>query len=975
MFTQDEQIPTNYTLSSKPSPRGLTLKAPGDVTFTLSVLGANLFRITFTSPAHPLPPYPSLRRPPFPGQETHTVSISQDGGPSEPLPTEAIFQPISAAKDSATTATLTWTHTPTLTLTLPNTTIPLHADLPHRSYTLDMTGTCHYSCLASSAMHVGLGEKAAPLDLTGRSFVISAADTFCYDSHLTDPLYKHIPFLLTLDKTGCVGILSSSHARSVWNLGSEMDGLWGEYKVHRQSHGGLELYFLAGGTAHEVVQLYADVIGKKPLLVPRWMLGYVGGGMKYSMVDSPPASAAIVAFLDRCKAEEIPISAFQMSSGYTVSETTGTRNVFTWNAHRFPSPEAFLRACHARGVRVLANVKPYVLRAHPAHPGLSAAGAFFADARTGKTAVTRLWSAGGGESGEGSHLDMSSEAGYSWWYHGTKALLEKGVDGIWNDNNEFNLPRDSWLCALDKPVTGGGQARGGDESRGRKNVGLWGRAMHTELTGEASHQACVAVSPRKRPMILTRSATPGTMRHCCSSWGGDNHTSWASMVGGNAISLNASFSLLACYSHDSGGFQGPLPSPTLFLTWLRLSAHTPRLALNCWKTSTRDNLIGDVIEPWMYPDLLSQVRKIFRRRYELVPYTSSLLLRAHRRAVPPVRWTGWGFEHDDVVWHDARLRKGETQFWFGGALLIACAASEEEAVSGKGVEVYLPQTSAGTEYGTDPGSCYCYHYYDTLNATYLRGGSWYRIPVSPPASDTAVATAAAAAAAVAVIARVGTAVPIGKPTPTRATREPDPEFPCDEADDWRGVEIFPPPPRGPPPSLTSTTHHPSPSPASPSSSHAEPPQNLAGEQQQHGQHLKDFADEWLEDDGVSAESENRIAVVQIRYSVRPPPTLRDGREDGTGANKNAQNAQVQDTEVVIAVDVTRRIEGPAGPPDWHPLWKTVDVIMPAGDGRRVVPCLDGGVVVAQEEEGDVKLRMRKDELGRCVWSVPVREVK
>jgi alpha-glucosidase (family GH31 glycosyl hydrolase) len=448
-----------------------------------------------------------------------------------------ISQRTKIIKVGRTKAVVNWTNTPVVSLFLDENKEPIHQDLNFRSYAVDGTGVAHYVAYKKGTLHVGLGEKAAPMDLSGRGFLIAASDTFGYDACRTDPLYKHIPLLINITPQGCVGIFSAAHSRASWAVGSEIDGLWGHFKVYRQAHGGLEQYLILGKTVEEVVRSYASIVGF-PLLVPRYMMGYVSGGMKYSMEDEPRAADAIVNFLAGCEKHDIPVSAFQMSSGYTVAEVEPkTRNVFTWNRHRFPDPRAFARECHRRGVRLLANIKPYVLANHPAYDQLSKDGAFFKDPITGKTATARLWSAGGGESGVGSHIDFTSNAGSRWWYEGCLALKNVGIDAMWNDNNEYNIFSDDWECALESigqvPDTGS-----------RKDIGLWGRAMHTELMGKASHDACVDANPRERPLVLTRSATAGTMRYASCSWSGDNVTSWEGMKGGNALALNAGFSLL-----------------------------------------------------------------------------------------------------------------------------------------------------------------------------------------------------------------------------------------------------------------------------------------------------------------------------------------------------------------------------------------------------------------------------------------------
>lgn len=488
--------------------------------FTFEAIRPSLFRTTFSSKTHPLPPHPSCPRPTVPSEFM-------------PVSESAASQKIICV--AGVKATVDWSGAPIVCLQLSGQDKPIYRDLDFRSYCVDSTGIAHYTRYKRDTLHVGLGEKAAPMNLSNRQFVLSATDCFGYDVYRTDPLYKHIPLLINATPDGCVGIFSTSHSRGTYSVGAEIDGLWGHFKVYRQDYGGLEEYLLVGKTVQDVVRLYADLVGY-PKLVPRWAFGYIAGGMKYSMLDEPRASDALMDFAAKLKTHDIPCSAFQMSSGYTVAETEPkTRNVFTWNKHRFPDPEGFVARYHEEGIRIIANVKPYVLASHPEYAKLVSSGAFFTDPRTKKSGVARLWSAGGGESGEGGHIDFTSRAGFEWWYEGVKALRSCGIEGIWNDNNEYTIPDDNWQCALNDAD---------QETESGRSIGLWGRSLHTELMGKASHDALVDLEPEIRPFVLTRSATAGTMRYAASSWSGDNVTSWPGMKGANSLALNAGISLL-----------------------------------------------------------------------------------------------------------------------------------------------------------------------------------------------------------------------------------------------------------------------------------------------------------------------------------------------------------------------------------------------------------------------------------------------
>ncbi|PSN74515.1 hypothetical protein BS50DRAFT_670892 [Corynespora cassiicola Philippines] len=750
---QQEYAPQNF----KPAEAGSTSSEPKIVLqtkennnvfdFSFEALRPNIFRTTFTSQQHPLPPH---RAAPIPQKRIDHVKWSV----SSPTPTSRNF----SFEDVETS--VHWQNgLPEVSVTFAGESKPIHYDLPHRSYVIDGTGVAHYTRYNAGTLHVGLGEKSAPMDLSNRHFVLSATDSFGYDVHRTDPLYKHIPLLINATPNGCIGIFSSSHARGFYSVGSEMDGMWGKFKVYRQEHGGLEQFIITGRTLKEVVRSFADLIGY-PLLVPRWAFGYLAGGMKYSMLDEPRAADALMEFAAKLKEHDIPCSGFQMSSGYTVAEVEPkTRNVFTWNYHRFPDPKGFCDAYHKEGIRLIANVKPYVLGSHPEYEKLRKAGAFFTDPVTGESATARLWSAGGGESGVGGHIDFTSEAGYNWWYEGVRELKRVGIDCIWNDNNEYTLPNDYWKCALDAKALA---KEGGDFS---KDVGWWGRSLNTELMGKSSHDAALDIVPNERPFILTRSATAGTLRYCSSAWSGDNVTSWDGMKGSNALSLTAGMCMMQCYGHDIGGFEGPQPTPELLVRWCQMGIYSSRFAINCFKTSPENNRVGDVIEPWMYKETTHLVRDIIKRRYELIPYLYSLALESHQTATPPQRWTGWGYEADPEVWTSKVIKDGETQYWLGDSLLIG-GVFEPGASTAK---VYLPKDV------NEPGLEYL-----DLNhpQSFYKAGQWVEIDSKWDQS-------------IPVLAKTGSAIPVGRSVQTLAVGETT--NPANLAlDDYRAVEVFPP---------------------------------------------------------------------------------------------------------------------------------------------------------------------------------------
>lgn len=750
---QKEFCPKSYqeTPAGAQSSAAVHLRSGSDkrqFDFSFEPIRENLFRVTFSSEDHPLPPFPSVTKPVTSLEDTH-------------VSTEHGFQQ-KAIEVGDVIASVEWANTPVVSLSWKGTDKPLYRDLPLRSYVADASGIAHYTEHDRNDLHVGLGEKRAPMDLSGRHFQLSATDSFGYDVYNTDPLYKHIPLLIKASPAGCVAIFSTTHGRGTWSVGSEIDGLWGHFKVYRQDYGGLEQYLIVGKTLKDVVRSYAELVGY-PILVPRWAYGYISGGYKYTMMDEPPAHQALMEFADKLKEHEIPCSGHQMSSGYSIAEVEPkVRNVFTWNKYRFPNPEEWIAKYHSRGIRLITNIKPFLLGSHPDFQKLIDGNGFFKNPETNEPGYMRLWSAGGATGGDGCHIDFTSAFAFKWWYNGVQSLKRAGIDGMWNDNNEYTIPDDDWQLALDEPTVSDGAKTGV-----KGTVGDWGRAMHTELMGKASHDALLDLEPNQRPFVLTRSATAGTMRYAASTWSGDNVTSWESMKGANALSLNAGMSLLQCCGHDIGGFEGPQPSPELLLRWIQLGIHSPRFAINCFKTSPENNSVGEVIEPWMYPEITPLVRDTIKRRYEILPYIYSLGLESHLNASPPQRWVGWGYETDPEVWTKT-LKSGEEQFWFGDTIMVGGVYQPGVSFA----KIYLPR-KANDQF--DFG-------YVNMNEpyTYFASGQWVEVPSEWKKS-------------IPLLARIGGAIPVGKSVHTGVPGDETPaSVAVEELDDYRGVEIFPP---------------------------------------------------------------------------------------------------------------------------------------------------------------------------------------
>lgn len=366
-------------VSSDSSPR------PG-FTYTLSFPLPNAIRVLLVGPNRPAPPHNNVildTTPlPFTVRQTDTCAAaiafptSSSEGPGDDLD----------GSGRRREARLAWSDSLLLEVweELDGAWVRLCADLPCRSYALTEHGIMRHWLLERDNVHFGLGEKGAPLDLSGRSFSVWGTDAACYDAYAGDPLYKHTPFLISAPRPvrgqptpSAYAIYHASNANAHWDLGRHHDDPWGYFKTFAQDHGGLEEWYLFGAGPKQLTRTWAAVVGR-PLLVGRDWLGYLASGMGLGESVSAPFGAAdarttrrrrscsragpscagsMASRAPRSTYVGRPVALMQFSSGYTVGDD-GNRYVFTMNERRYPDFQGLVAGLHRAGIKVVPNVKP-----------------------------------------------------------------------------------------------------------------------------------------------------------------------------------------------------------------------------------------------------------------------------------------------------------------------------------------------------------------------------------------------------------------------------------------------------------------------------------------------------------------------------------------------------------------------------------------------------------------------------------------
>ncbi|KAL8286348.1 hypothetical protein RQP46_004365 [Phenoliferia psychrophenolica] len=565
---------------------------------------------------------------------------------------------------------------------------PFHSDSPSRAYAYDAQtgGVLHYTDRENhlpvsedefstpdfiheerNEFIYGLGETNGPLEKSqGRKFTLEGRDALSYGWEHGDPLYKVHPFYTVYNKSSkrWHGVFYCSLVDATIDLGAESDILFGCFRTYRANSGPLDYYILTGdGTLPSVLSEYASLVSPlttpftaSPTLPPLSQFGYLSSSL--SLAADPKAQEAIINFLRTSRREGFPVDGLYLSSGWCQDEITDDRNYFAWNRVRYPTPAVFGHTVETElEVRVIVNMKPWLLEAHP----------FIESA------------------------EASSKAGSKWWGDAIKEyVMANGLTGMWIDNNEMaGMVDDDELLRGEMGMWNAVGTANNVERRmgwrgGKTTVGAVGKALQTIGMARATYEAVISADPTTRPVIVSRSGVPGIQAFAHATWSGDNSTTWKALNRGTAMTLSVGMSFgPGLYGHDIGGKHHP--SPELLVRWCQNGAWHSRFTVHSWKE------ISTTL--WMYNDVpgISQIlRDVLAWRYRLAPTFYSLYVtHYHQKGWPLLKPLLW--HHSD----DPRTLKLDEEFIFGTHALVA-------PVTVKGAitrDLYLPAIANDGERG------------------------------------------------------------------------------------------------------------------------------------------------------------------------------------------------------------------------------------------------------------------------------------
>lgn len=486
----------------------------------------------------------------------------------------------------------------------------------------------------------GLGDKSCSLSLRGKRFELWGSDTYAYGRD-TDPLYKNIPFYLSLHHKKSYGVFFDNSFRSFFDFGHERKNVSSFFA----QGGEMNYYFIYGDGQLEVAETFTKLTGR-PDLPPLWALGY--HQCKWSYADEATVKKITATFREL----EIPCDAIYLDIDYM----DGFR-CFTWNEENFPDRRRMISELESQGFKTVVMIDPgikvdddyWVYRE-------GKEGDHFCKRMDGPRMKGSVWP------GKCCFPDFTKASVREWWAGLYKGLmLEDGVHGVWNDMNE---------PAVFETGTFPDDVRHhyeGQRCSHRKAHNVYGTQMV-----RATYEGLKKFGNGKRPFAITRSAYAGVQRFS-SAWTGDNVASWEHLRIANVQCQRLAMSGLSFIGSDIGGFIDS-PDGELYTRWLQMAVFHPF----CRTHSSGDH--GDQ-EPWSFGEPYTSIaREAIELRMQLLPYIYTTFWQHHKIGTPMLR-SLVALSPDDPETHHR-----EEEFGLGDQLLI-CPVSQP-GVDGRWV--YLP---------------------------------------------------------------------------------------------------------------------------------------------------------------------------------------------------------------------------------------------------------------------------------------------
>lgn len=520
----------------------------------------------------------------------------------------------------------------------------------------------------------GLGENVRGINKRGWIYESLCADNPNHLEHTLSLYGAHNFFLISGEKH--LGVFWDTPGKVTFDVGyTRYDML--EVRLEELD---CECYLFQGDSPDAIVEEFRGLIGRS-YIPPLWGFGY--GQSRWGYMTSEEVREVA----KKHRENHLPLDSIYLDIDYMERFKD-----FTIDKERFGDFDELVQEMKEESIHLVpiidAGVK--IEEGYDVYEEGKEKGYFCKDEKE-EDFVVGVWP------GKCHFPDMLNEEAGAWFAQKYQRLLDKGIDGFWNDMNEpaifysdkhmnevfdkieeyktKNLDVDSYFAFTgmvagiannEKDYQSFYHNYRGEKIRHDKVHNLFGYYM-TRRASEAFER----LVPEKRVLMYSRASYIGMHRYG-GIWQGDNQAWWSHL----AMNIKMMPSLNMCgflyTGADIGGF-GCNTTEDLMIRWLSFGIFTPLMRNHSAKGTRRQ-------EVYQF-EKQDTFRALLRIRYQLLPYLYSEFMKSALRNQMMFRPLGFVYGQDEIARHV------EDQLLLGESIMIA-PVYEQNAV---GRTVYIPE--------------------------------------------------------------------------------------------------------------------------------------------------------------------------------------------------------------------------------------------------------------------------------------------
>lgn len=472
--------------------------------------------------------------------------------------------------------------------------------------------------------------------------------------------YGGFPFYVNLDSpTG--NVFEHAHGVYLHNTNAMDIILQPDQSITFRPVGGiLDFFIFAGPTPTNVITQYQHLVGL-PQLPPRWSLGFHLCRYNYNTLEKTRL------VWKRTRDAQIPFDVQWNDIDYMERH-----NDFTYDKDKFKTLPEFVDELHNNSMHYVILFDPGLSQESNYLPyELGIEKNIFVKNASDQVLVGKVWN----DSGKTVFPDFSILASIDYWKElFVKFQQEVKYDGAWIDMNDISNFVDGSLdgCPENVAVENPPYSVGGYKlqtkslclsAKHRSGLEYNVHNLYSFYEAIATFKALEEARPNKRPMIISRSSSPG-QGSFGGHWSGDVLSTWDYLRWSIPSLIEHSMYGYSLMGSDICGFVGDT-TEELCARWSTLGA------FYTFSRNHNDDVSRDQ-DPVALGEIVVQAnRNALRKRYSLLPYLYTLIHRAHKFGEPAIRSIPFEFYPTHI-----EALKVEYQFMWGKAIMISPVVEE-----------------------------------------------------------------------------------------------------------------------------------------------------------------------------------------------------------------------------------------------------------------------------------------------------------